>query len=80
MLKPKSTLIAFLSTTGIASAVLLGSVSPAESCMYKKSINYIRAEQVNWLRSPWAAVITLPGLAMAAALYLGNRYYLSDRQ
>lgn len=75
-MKPKLSLAAILSTTAIASGVLLGSVSPAKSCIHSKSIQYKeRYEQANWLRTPLAAVLTLPGIAIAAALSVGNRYY-----
>ena len=76
MIKPKLSLVAILSTTAIASGVVLGSVSPAKSCMSLKSDYYKeRAEQANWLRTPLAAVIILPGMAIAAALSVGDRYY-----
>ena len=76
MIKPKLSLVAILSTTAIASGILLGSVSPAQSCMSLKSDYYKeRAEQANWLRTPLAAVIILPGMAIAAALGVGDRYY-----
>ncbi len=75
MIKPKLSLAAILSTTVIVTGVVLGSVSPAKSCMYSKSAYKERYEQVNWLRTPWAAVLTLPGVAIATALSVGNRYY-----
>ncbi len=75
-MKPKLSLVAILSTTAIASGILLGSVSPAKSCMPPKSDYYKeRAEQATWLRTPLAALITLPGIAIAAALSVGDRYY-----
>ena len=75
-MKPKLSLVAILSTTAIASGILLGSVSPAKSCMSLKSNYYrVRAEQPTWLRTPLAALITLPGIAIAAALSVGDRYY-----
>lgn len=75
-MKPKSTLIAILSTTAIASGVLLGSAGPAKSCKLTKSLYYKEHyEQVTWLSTPLAAVVLLPGIAIAAALSLGNRYY-----
>lgn len=75
VMKPKLSLAAILSTTAIVSGVLLGSVSPAKSCPYSKSVYNERYEQVNWLRTPWAALLTLPGIAIAAGLSVGNRYY-----
>lgn len=75
-MKPKLSLVAILSTTAIASGILLGSVSPAKSCMSLKSNYYKeRAEQADWFRTPLAAVIILPGIAIAAALSVGDRYY-----
>jgi hypothetical protein len=75
-MKPKSTLAAILSTTAIASGVLLASVSSAQPCSLSKSLYYKEQyEQANWLRTPLAAIVTLPGIAIAAALSLGNRYY-----
>lgn len=75
-MKPKLFITAILSTTAIASGVLFASVSQAKPCGLSK-YNYYQEkyEQVNWLRSPWAAVITLPGIAIAAALSIGDRYY-----
>ncbi len=76
MIKPKLTLAAFLSTSAIATGIVLGVVSPGQSCMSSKSAYYQqRYEQANWLRSPLAVVITLPGIAIATALSVGNRYY-----
>jgi len=77
-MKPKFYLAAILSTTAIATGVVLGSVSSAESCSLSKSAYYrARYEQPNWLRTPLAAAITLPGIALAAALSLGGRSYQS---
>lgn len=76
VMKSKLSLAAILSTTAIASGVLLGSVTPAKSCMPSKSTYYKeRYEQANWLRTPLAAVLTLPGIAIATALSLGYRHY-----
>jgi hypothetical protein len=74
-MKPKSTLAAILSTTAIASGVLLASVSSAQPCSLSKSFYKEQYEQANWLHTPLAAIVTLPGIAIAAALSLGNRYY-----
>ena len=76
MIKPKFTWAALLSTSAIASGILLTAVSPAQSCMSSKFAYYQqRYEQASWLRSPLAVVVTLPGLAIATALSVGNRYY-----
>lgn len=77
MFKPKFSLAAILSATAIASGIMLGSVSSAQSCgmskfEYDKQEQY---EQAHWLRSPWVALITLPGIAVAAALSVGDRIY-----
>ncbi|HEY9632088.1 MAG TPA: hypothetical protein V6D14_01695 [Coleofasciculaceae cyanobacterium] len=81
-MKPKLSLAVILSTTAIASGVLLGSVSPihaypcARSKFHSKSDYYQeRYEQASWLRSPLTAAITLPGIAIAAALSVGYRHY-----
>jgi hypothetical protein len=76
MMKPRLSLAAILSTAAIASGVLLGSVTPAKSCMpIKSTYRQERYEQANWLRTPLAAVLTLPGIAIATALSLGYRHY-----
>lgn len=75
-MKPKLTLAAILSTTAIASGIVLGSASMAQACHWRKVNNQVqRYEQTNWLRSPWAATIILPGIAIATALSVGDRYY-----
>jgi hypothetical protein len=75
-MKPKLSLVAILSISAIAGGIALGSVSSAEACYRSKSYyKQQRSEQANWLKSPLAAVVTLPGIAIAAALSLGNRYY-----
>lgn len=75
-MKPKLSLAAILSTTVIASGILFGSLSAAQPCSLSKSDYYQEQyEQANWLRSPLAVVITLPGIAIAVALSLGDRYY-----
>jgi hypothetical protein len=71
-MKPKLTLAAILSTSAIAGGVWFGSVTPAQPCSLYYKEQY---QQANWLRSPLAALITLPGIAIAAALSLGDRYY-----
>lgn len=74
-MKPKLCLAAIISSTAIAGGVLLGSVSSAQPCGMRSAYYKERQEQTNWLRSPLVAVITLPGLALAAAFSLGGRYY-----
>jgi O-antigen/teichoic acid export membrane protein len=75
-MKSKLLLAAFLSTTAIATNVVLSSLTPAQSCMMSK-YDYNRAEynQPNWLRSPLSAAIALPGIALATALFVGGRTY-----
>lgn len=76
MMKAKLSLATILSTTAIASAILLSSVDSAEACrMYKK-----RYQQTSWWQSPWAMVIALPGIALGTALYMGGRSYQNDSQ
>jgi succinate dehydrogenase/fumarate reductase cytochrome b subunit len=73
---PKRSLAAILSTTAIASGVFLASVSSAQPCSLYKSESYEKQyEQANWLRSPWVAVLVLPGIALATALSVGDRFY-----
>ncbi len=74
-MKTKLSLVAIASSTAIASSILLGSVSSAQPCSLRSAYYRERYEQPSWLRSPLAAVITLPGIALAAALYLGGRSY-----
>ena len=80
MLKTKFYLAAILSATAIASGIVLGSVSSAQSCPLSKYEDYEqeRYEQADWLRSPWVAVIILPGMAIAAALSVGDRFYKNN--
>lgn len=77
MLKLKLSLLAILSTTAIASGIVLSSVSSAQACSHGKSEVYEQQgyEQAAWFRSPWVAVITLPGIALAAVLSAGNSWY-----
>ena len=70
MLKAKLSLAAILSTTAIASGIVLGSVSTAQSCPLKK-FEYYQQEQyekATWLGSPWVVIVALPGIAIATAL------------
>ncbi|MEQ9358972.1 hypothetical protein [Coleofasciculus chthonoplastes] len=76
MMKPKLVITAILATSAIATGVMLGSASSAQSCSYSKYESSHRKEaQLDWLRSPWAIVITLPGIALATALSRGGRSY-----
>lgn len=77
MLKAKLSLVAILSTTAIATGLLLSSASSAQPCSRLKWENEQQEqyEQANWWHSPWAVVLTLPGIAIAAALSVGDRYY-----
>ena len=70
-MKAKLSLAAIVSTAAIASGVLLSSASSAEACGNYRA----RYEKASWLRSPLAIVITLPGIALATALYRGGRSY-----
>ncbi len=75
-MKAKLSLAAILSTTAIASSILLTSVSPAQSCPYSRYRSYTtQTSQFNWLQSPWVALLTLPGIALAAGLYVRGRSY-----
>lgn len=75
-MKPKLTLAAIVSTTAIASGVLFGSASSAQPCSLYNSDRYQGIyEQADWLRSPLAAAIALPGIAIATVLSVGHRYY-----
>ena len=79
MNKPKLFLAAILSTTAIASTLVFGSVSTAQPCsLYKSKYNQEQYQQANRLRSPWIAVLTVPGIVLAAALSVGDRYYKKD--
>lgn len=75
MLKPKKSWAAILLSTAIASGVVLGSTSSAQPCELSKFNYQEQYKPTNWLNSPWAVVLTLPGLALATALSVGDRYY-----
>ena len=75
MLKPNRSLAVILFTSAIASGVLFGATSSAQPCELSQSKYQEQYDQTNWLRSPWAVVLTLPGIALAAALSVGERYY-----
>ncbi|HBB32682.1 MAG TPA: hypothetical protein DDZ80_16365 [Cyanobacteria bacterium UBA8803] len=75
-MKTKLSLAAVLSVTAIASGVLLSSATSAQPCMMQDSYKYQETyDQPNWLQSPLAALITLPGIALATALSLRGRSY-----
>jgi hypothetical protein len=79
MLKAKLSLTAILSTAAIASGIVLGSVSSAQSCPLRKAeYQQEQYKPANWLRSPWVAILTLPGIALATALSVGDRLYKKD--
>ncbi|HEY9874382.1 MAG TPA: hypothetical protein V6D12_13150 [Candidatus Obscuribacterales bacterium] len=69
-MKAKLSTAAILSTSAIACGVLLASATSTEACMMKQ-----RYQKTSWLQSPWVAVITLPGIALAATLARGGRSY-----
>jgi hypothetical protein len=75
-MKCQLSLAVILSTSAIASGILLSSVSKAEACSHSKSdYDQERSEQVTWLGTPLAALVTIPGIAIATALSIGNRRY-----
>lgn len=78
MSKPKLLVAAIISSTAIASTLVLSSVSSAQPCSRYKADSYQKYEQVNWWRSPWTVVLTVPGIALAAALSVGDRFYKKD--
>ena len=69
-MKGKLSLAAIVSTSAIASGVLLGSVNPAQACIFRA-----RAAQPSWLSTPLAAALALPGVALAVALSRGGKAY-----
>jgi len=76
MMKPKLVVAAVLATSAIATGVVLSSAYPAQSCMYKQSQSDHKTEaQTDWLKSPWAILLTLPGITLATALSRGGRSY-----
>lgn len=75
MKKAKLSLAVVVSTTAIASGIVLSSVNSAEACgFYKKRFQ----PAMTWLNSPWSIAITLPGIAFATALYMGGRSYKNE--
>ncbi len=78
-MKAKLSLAAIISTTAIASSVMLTSVSPTQACPLAKYRNYTEQPSGgNWLQSPWAAILTLPGIALAVSLYVRGRSYQNN--
>lgn len=79
-MKAKLSLAAILSTTAIASSVMLTSVSPTQAaCSLSKYRNYTEQPSGgNWLQSPWVAILTLPGIALAVSLYVRGRSYQNN--
>lgn len=78
MSKPKLVIAAILSSAAIASTLLLSSASSAQPCVRYKLDSYQKYEQADLFRSPWTVVLTFPGIALAAALSVGNRFYRKD--
>jgi hypothetical protein len=78
-MKAKLTLAAILSSSVIAGSLLLASGDTAQACggMRKSAYYQQKVEPSHWLRTPLAAIIILPGIAIAAALSVGERYYKS---
>ncbi|MFB2973267.1 hypothetical protein ACE1CD_30255 [Aerosakkonema sp. BLCC-F183] len=76
MIKVKLALAAIASSAAIASGILLSSVNSAEACSFYKQ----KYQAKSWLNTPWAFVITLPGIALATALYMGGRSYQNEPQ
>ena len=76
MIKRQLSLAAILSTSVLASGILLSSVSKTEACGHRQ-IDYDqeRSEQVSWFNTPLAALVTIPGIAIATALSVGHRRY-----
>ena len=75
-MKAKLSLAAILSTGAIASSVLFTSVSTAQPCSLSKYRNSTeQTNQGNWLQSPWVALLTVPGIALAVSLYVRGRSY-----
>ena len=75
MKKAKLSVAAVVSTVAIASGIVLSSVNSAEACpFYKKRFQ----QPMTWLNSPWSIAITLPGVALATALYMGGRSYKNE--
>lgn len=69
-------LATIVSTTAIAGGILFTSVDPAQSCLGSKYRTYTtQTSSFNWLQSPWVAVLTLPGIALAVSLYARGRSY-----
>lgn len=76
VIKLKLSLAAILSTSAIASGILIGSASSVEACgHFKSDFAQEHYEQNNWLRTPLALMITIPGIAIATSLSLGHRSY-----
>lgn len=77
MKKAKLSVAAVVSTAAIASGIVLSSVNSAEACpFYKKRFQ----QPISWLNSPLSMVITLPGIALATALYVGGRLYKNEHE
>ena len=71
----KLSLAAILSTTAIASGVLFSSIDPAQSYPCSRSRNSYTMQTTDWWRSPWVAILTIPGIALGVTLYRRGRSY-----
>lgn len=73
-MKSQIFLAGILSTTAIATTMVVTSFSPAQSCMMS-GFDRDRTEYnlPSWLRSPLSGVIALPGVALATGLFVGGR-------
>lgn len=78
MIKSKLVVVAILSSSAIASTLMLSSASSAHPCWRYKNNSYQKYEQADLFRSPWTVVLTFPGIALAAALSVGDRIYKKD--
>lgn len=74
-MKAKVSLATILSTAAIASGILLTDVNSAQSCSRGYRTSSAQTSGGNWLQSPWVAVLTLPGIALAVSLYVRGRSY-----
>ncbi|MGL4622707.1 hypothetical protein [Chroococcidiopsis sp.] len=71
----KLSLAVILSTTAIAGGVLFSSVDPAQSYPCSRYRNSYTTQTIDWWRSPWVAVLTIPGIALGVTLYRRGRSY-----
>ncbi len=50
-------------------AIALALTAPASGCGWKGHT----ASRVQWWNTPWAIILTVPGIALATGLYIGGR-------